>query len=1137
MKRISSKITFAFILSLILFVSLFAISAFAVTPVDGDITWKYTTNDTDKTATITGITISASLEKTPSFTIPDTIDIEKNGEIVSYTVTAIGNNAFNNNKKVFGALTLPNTLKSIGNNAFSGTYIVGDIVIPDSVETIGSNAFQNCPGIYHVSLSQNVTALRSSTFSKCYSLVGINTENVEIFEDNCFYECRALLKVDLSSANDVRKNVFYNCDSLSGTYDLSDISNFAASAFNNCDRITGFVIPNSFSGNILDIFAGCIALEEVEVENNTSYKSINGILFTSDEKTLVFYPFAKEGPTYKVPNKVTKIGDSAFKNNTSLDRVILPEALKEIGVAAFSYSAILDCYIPDGIKIINVDTFKGCASIQWVVVGAGVESTGIDAFASVNANMVLYNKNDSLSRPAGSYRTYVLVSEYQCVNHLYGYLDVDPTCDEYGYNKCVICGRLAYIKELGHFGPIINKVALSCTTDEYSVVKCLTCKQEVSIVTQKCTGHTASFKTVAKTETTPGYVIATCAVCRETYLESFTPHKDVACSSHNNTSIVISVSSCKTNGLEIVYCSDCGALDEVKTTPKSSCNYVVDTEIRSTCTVNGQLIEVCTICSGKKYTALPLAEHSHAWYTVSQSFGFEYSSCSVCGVFESREVDYSIFNSLLAQVSKYYEIYYAPDTVAMLKPIIDNKDMNLTQEAVDYNSMLLSNILSNIKYNVKDVPVVFIERDGALSTSEYRDATFYIAYIDENGQYQVETVERNGTMKIRGNSTANKAKNPYNIKFSSKVDLFDLGAGKKYCLMANFFDQALIRNSLAFDLAQSLGLDYTSKYKMVEVYLNGECDGLYMLTTPVDVGENRVDIDEENDFLFEITSGGHGDDNARHWMTTDGLFAPFANLKLVIEDTDKMSAETYSKMYAYYWQINYAIYSGDWEQINNWVDVDSMAKYYLLHEYLKALDYCYDSTRFYVEDGKLHGGPVWDFDYGIGNFAIGAGSGTHDKTGLAYHNYNVEYAEKSEGVLYDKDSPDGIWASTTGYWANSQWGNACGNGYFKQLYNYSPEFVELLCEYLETYDMQFTLLYEDVIVSKKEKYQNSIDKHDKDADYTAARMRNWQIYNIISDVDNACDGYIEISHNHAINYLREWLQRRHEWMKKAYVME
>lgn len=1135
MKQISSKITFAFILSLILFVSIFAISAFAVTPIDGDITWKYTPNETDKTATITGATISASLEKTSSFTIPNTIDIEKNGETISYTVTAIANNAFYNNKKVFGELTLPNTLKSIGSSAFAGTYVMGDLIIPDSVESIGEKAFQNCPGLYHVTLSKSVTTLNKETFYKCYSLVEINTENVVTFNEGCFYECRALLGVSLASADTIGKNAFYNCDSFSGTYDLSAVSTLDATAFTNCNRITGFVIPNVYDGVILNIFTGCIALEKVEAKNNENYKSIDGILFSSDEKTLVFYPFAKGGPTYKVPNKVTKIGDSAFKNNTSLDRVILPEAIKEIGVGAFSYSAILDCYLPDGIKTVNVDTFKGCASIQWVIIGAGVETVGVDAFTSVNANMVLYNKNDLLARPSGSYRSYVRVSEYQCINHLYGYLDVAPNCEEYGYNKCVICSRLAYIKELGHSGPIIKKVELSCTTDEYSVVKCLRCKQEVSIISQKCVGHTSSFKTVAKTETTPGYVIATCAVCRETYLESFTPHKDTSCASHNNTSVVISVSSCKTNGLELVYCADCGALDQAKITPKTSCNYVVSTEIRSTCTVNGQLIEVCTICSGKKYTALPLAEHTHSWYTVSQSFGFEYSSCSVCGLFESREVDYSVFKSLLAQVSKYYEIYYAPDTVAMLKPIIDNKDMNLTQEAVDYNSMLLSSILSNVKYNVKDVPVVFIEREGALSTSEYRDATFYIAYIDENGQYQVETVERNGTMKIRGNSTANKAKNPYNIKFSSKVDLFDLGAGKKYCLMANFFDQALVRNSLAFELAQSLGLDYTSKYKMVEVYLNGECDGLYMLTTPVDVDENRVDIDTENDFLFEITSGGHGDDNARHWMTTDGLFAPFANLKLVIEDTEDMSAETYSKMYAYYWQINYAIYSGDWQQINNWVDVDSMAKYYLLHEYLKALDYCYDSTRFYVEDGKLHGGPVWDFDYGLGNIEIGLG-GTHDSTAAGYHNNGAGYAEKSEGVMYDKDSPDGIWASTTGYWANSQWGG-CGNGYFKQLYNYSPEFVELLCEYMEKYDMEFTLLYEDVTISKKEKYQNAIDKHDKDEDYTAARMRNWQIYNIISDVDAACGGYIEISHNHAINYLREWLQRRHEWMKKAYVME
>ena len=117
-----------------------------------------------------------------------------------------------------------------------------------------------------------------------------------------------------------------------------------------------------------------------------------------------------------------------------------------------------------------------------------------------------------------------------------------------------------------------------------------------------------------------------------------------------------------------------------------------------------------------------------------------------------------------------YGIYYAPDTVAMLKPIMDNKDLNLTQEAVDYNAALLSSILSNIKYNVKDIPVLFIEKEGSMSTSEYSSAVFYIAYIDAKGNYQVEAIERNGEIKIRGNSTANKAKNPYNISCKKRSE-------------------------------------------------------------------------------------------------------------------------------------------------------------------------------------------------------------------------------------------------------------------------------------------------------------------------------------------------------------------------------
>ena len=1122
MKQICSKITLAFIFSLILLISMFAICAFAVTPSDGDITWKYTLNETDKTATITGVNINE--EKTAKFDIPSTLEIEKNGDVISYTVTGIANSAFNNNKKVFGKLTLPNTIKAIGSSAFAGTYVLGDIVIPESVTSIGDSAFANCVGIYSVSLPESITKLNQSVFFQCYSLVEINTSHIKAYGDKCFYDCRSLVKVDITeAAESIGNQAFYNCDSFSGTYDLSVVESVNLSAFNNCDRITGFVIPND-SSSILSLFSGCINVKEVSASpTNKNYVSVDGVLFSKDGKTLVHFPYKKSASTYIVPSEVTTIGANAFSNTTKLDRVVLPETISSIEKAAFSGSSIKDFYIPDSITEIKADTFKGCSKVEWIVIGAGVKSASVDAFTSTNASLTVYTKNDKITRPNGV-RKFVVVSEYQCIDHKYGYLDIAPTCEEYGYNKCVICNRLAYVKELGHTGPILEKVGLSCTTDAYSLVRCITCKQEVKMVTQTAKGHTSHFVTVLPTKETPGYVIGNCAVCSETYLVSFTPHSDTRCQKHTYVSLDISVAGCKTNGLRLIYCQDCGLLARNVSTPKSACNFVETKQIQSTCTLNGQLIETCTICGTERHTKLDLAPHKHSWYTVAQNKGVEYSSCSVCGTFESRYVDYSLFNTLLSQVSKYYEIYYAPDTVAMLKPIMDNKNLNLTQEAVDYNAALLSSILSNIKYNVKDIPVLFIEKEGSMSTSEYSSAVFYIAYIDAKGNYQVEAIERNGEIKIRGNSTANKAKNPYNIKFSTNVDLFGMGAGKKYCVMANFFDQTLLRNAIAIELAKSLGLDYTSNYTMIEVYLNGENDGLYMITTPVDViDENRVDIDEESDFLLEVTSN-QGKDQANYIMNTNNMLAPFQNLKLVVEDTDKMSGETYSKLNSQYWQIALAIYSGDWEYIQEWVDVDSMAKYYILHEYLKALDYCYDSTRYYYEGGKLHGGPVWDFDYGLGNIEFGLG-GTHDGTAAGYHNNGQNYADLSEGILND---------STTGYWANSQWGG-CGNGYFKQLYNYSPEFVKLVQDYIEDYDRELTLLYADVTVSKKEVYQNVIDKFYKDEDYTAARMRNWQIYNIISDVDNACGGHIEISYNHAINYLRTWLQDRHAWMKKAYL--
>ena len=181
-----------------------------------------------------------------------------------------------------------------------------------------------------------------------------------------------------------------------------------------------------------------------------------------------------------------------------------------------------------------------------------------------------------------------------------------------------------------------------------------------------------------------------------------------------------------------------------------------------------------------------------------------------------------------------------------------------------------------------------------------------------------------------------------------------MGAGKKYCLLANLYDQSLIRNAVVIEFAKSLGLQYTPNYTMVEVYYNGEYDGVYMLTTPIEVNENRIELNEKDDFLLEVENknGSSSITNTAgdlFYITSSGKI-PNMYMHLLVESPEDMSAESYSALVSTFFQINIAIFSEDWEMLKERVDVESVAKYYLLHEYLKEVDICWDSTRFYIKD-------------------------------------------------------------------------------------------------------------------------------------------------------------------------------------------
>ncbi|KAA6305826.1 hypothetical protein EZS27_042520, partial [termite gut metagenome] len=104
----------------------------------------------------------------------------------------------------------------------------------------------------------------------------------------------------------------------------------------------------------------------------------------------------------------------------------------------------------------------------------------------------------------------------------------------------------------------------------------------------------------------------------------------------------------------------------------------------------------------------------------------------------------------------------------------------------------------------------------------------------------------------RGNVTWTYPKKPYRLKFDKKISVFGLGEAKSWVLLANYRDPTLIMNTVAFELGHKLKFPYTNHANHVEMFVNEEYKGSYMLTEQVQVDKYRIDIDEKKDFFVEL---------------------------------------------------------------------------------------------------------------------------------------------------------------------------------------------------------------------------------------------------------------------------------------------
>lgn len=309
-------------------------------------------------------------------------------------------------------------------------------------------------------------------------------------------------------------------------------------------------------------------------------------------------------------------------------------------------------------------------------------------------------------------------------------------------------------------------------------------------------------------------------------------------------------------------------------------------------------------------------------------------------------------------------------------------------------SELTVKVETEIEIDYLELPVIVINTENNAQILDKENYVSCNVSVRNAEQYCFE--EEEAGIRGRGNSTWQMAKKPYRLKFNSKVDLFGNGKAKSWTLIANYCDQSLSRNYFAYSIgAQFDSLEETTTtMQMVELYLNGQYDGVYLVCEQVQTGKNRVDVSEEiadtdgnalldTGYLIELDGRApsegvldydyfylddydygdraYGFSHEKYYAIKSPDNDDFADLNL-----DYTEFVNFIKEYVD--TCLQTIVSGDYNRVKNLIDVDSFAEAYIVNELFNNKDVGQSSFYMYKDaGGKLYCGPIWDFDISSGN--------------------------------------------------------------------------------------------------------------------------------------------------------------------------